>query len=154
MENEMTIPHLIEILLVEDNMGDIELTQEAFQEMKICNQLHIARDGEEALDFLYRRGNYGDAVRPDIILMDLNMPKKNGKEVLEAIKQDEILKDIPVVMLTSSDAERDIVKSYQLHANAYVVKPVDFQQFMYVMQTVENFWLGVVKLPSKTGRKG
>jgi len=138
---------LIEILLVEDNPGDIELTREAFNDSKIRNNIHAVGDGEEALDFLYRRGAHADAVRPDVILLDLNLPRKDGKEVLATVKNDPSLSKIPVVILTSSEAEKDIVKSYQLHANCYITKPVNIETFMEVVHSVEEFWLGVVKLP-------
>jgi len=142
-------PQPVEILLVEDNAGDIELTQEALHDARIINRTHVARDGDEALDFLYQRGLFADAVRPDVILLDLNLPKKDGQEVLAVIKQDKTLKDIPVVILTSSASELDIVKSYKLHCNAYIVKPVDLKQFLKVVETVEDFWLSVVKLPPR-----
>lgn len=142
-----TVP--IEILLVEDNPGDVELTCEAFLECKATNRIHVAEDGEEALDFLYRRGKFSDAVRPDIILLDLNMPRKDGKEVLKEIKQDSDLCDIPVVILTSSEAERDISISYKLHANSYIIKPVDLEKFLHVVKAVESFWLQIVKLPPR-----
>lgn len=143
----------VEILLVEDNLGDIELTQEAFLNAKIENRVHSVRDGEEALDFLYQRGEYTDAVRPDLIFLDLNMPRKNGKEVLEIIKEDRDLRDIPVVILTSSEADQDIAKAYQLRANAYVVKPGDLSQFLHVVAAMEAFWLTTVKLPPRIKKK-
>ena len=146
-------PQPIEILLVEDNQGDVELTQNAFHNAKIANRLHVARDGEDALDFLFQRGKYEQAIRPDVVLLDLNMPGMSGKDVLAIIKEDEAIKDIPVVILTSSDAEQDIVKSYKLHANAYIVKPVDLLQFLHVVEAVEMFWLTVVKLPPKQKKK-
>lgn len=147
-------PKPIEILLVEDNPGDIELTQDAFADAKIANCQHVVRDGEEALDFLYRRGKHEKAIRPDLILMDLNMPKKAGIEVLQVIKRDPILQEIPVIILTSSEAEKDIVQSYALHANAYIVKPMNLAQFLGVVQAVEQFWLSVVKLPPRRRKKG
>lgn len=137
----------VEILLVEDNLGDVRLTQEALREAKVRNNLHVVQDGEEALQFLYRRDGYSDAPRPDIILLDLNLPKKNGQEVLAEIKADPCLRRIPVVILTTSKAEEDILKSYDLHANCYVTKPVDFEQFIRVIQSIQEFWLTVVKLP-------
>ncbi len=140
-------PHLIEILLIEDNPGDVELTREAFSDSKIRNNVHIVTDGEAALDFLYRRNGYENVVKPDVILLDINLPKRDGKEILNVIKNDAQLKTIPVVILTSSSAERDIVKSYQLHANCYITKPVTLESFMEVAKSVEEFWLGVVKLP-------
>ncbi len=142
-------PPPLEILLVEDNPGDIELTEEAFREGKIVYNMHVARDGEEALDFLYQRGKFTEARRPDIILLDLNMPRKNGKEVLAIIKEDSKLHGIPIVVLSSSAAEQDIVKSYSLYANAYIVKPVDLDQFLRVVRELEDFWLSVVRLPPR-----
>ncbi len=140
----------IEILLVEDNPGDVRLTREALKDGKIVNNLHIAEDGVEALAFLRREGKYRDAVRPELILLDLNLPKKDGREVLAEIKADKDLKRIPVVILTSSAAEQDIVKSYNLHANCYVTKPVDLDQFINVVKSIEYFWLTVVRLPPET----
>jgi CheY-like chemotaxis protein len=137
----------IEILLVEDNPGDVRLTREALKDGKIINKLHVAEDGVEALAYLRREGKYHNAVRPELILLDLNLPKKDGREVLAEIKADMTLKSIPVVVLTSSAAEQDIVKSYNLHANCYVTKPVDLDQFMNVLKSIEHFWLSVVKLP-------
>lgn len=139
---------LAEILLVEDNEGDIELTKEAFDEAKFRNNLHIAEDGDEALDYLFKRNGYEDAVKPDIILLDLNLPGTDGKEVLEAIKADAELKRIPVIVLTSSQADKDIVGSYDLHANCYIVKPVNASKFMQVVKSVENFWVDIVCLPT------
>jgi CheY-like chemotaxis protein len=138
----------IEILLVEDNLGDVRLTKEALKEGKVYNNLHWAKDGVEAIDFLKRRGNYKDAPRPDIILLDLNLPKKDGREVLSEIKQDENLRYIPVVILTTSKAEEDVLKSYHLHANCYVTKPVDLEKFITVVQSIDRFWLTVVTLPN------
>lgn len=143
----------IEILLVEDNPGDIELTQEAFLTAHIPTDIQVVRDGDEALDYLYRSIQYEKAKRPDLILLDLNMPGKNGKEVLAIIKKEEALKDIPVIILTSSEAEMDIAKSYELHANAYIVKPSSLQQFQLVVEAVEMFWLSVVKLPPRQRKK-
>lgn len=140
---------LIEILLVEDNPGDVRLTKEAFKIGKIQNNMHVVYDGEEAMDFLYRRGAYSDAPRPDIILLDLNLPKKDGREVLKEIKSDEHLKTIPVVILTTSSAEEDIIRTYGLHANCYITKPVDLDKFLTIVQMIEDFWLTVVKLPPK-----
>jgi CheY-like chemotaxis protein len=137
----------LEILLVEDNPADVRLTQEAFREGKIHNTLVVARDGVEAIDFLFRRGKYADAVRPGLILLDLNLPRKDGREVLAEIKADPDLRRIPVVVLTTSRAEMDIVKSYNLHANCYMVKPVDLDQFIGIIQSIENFWLTAVMLP-------
>ncbi len=139
----------VEILLVEDSKGDIGLIEEVFEEAKIRNNLHIAEDGEEAILFLNNKEPFLDAPRPDIILLDLNLPRKDGREVLQEVKEDENLKKIPIVVLTTSKAEEDILKSYNLHANAYITKPVDFNQFIKVMKSIEDFWLQVVKLPSK-----
>ncbi len=141
--------NVIEVLLVEDDPGDELMTREAFAENKVRNQLHVARDGEEALDFLYRRGAHADAPRPDLILLDLNLPKFDGREVLARIKEDEDLRSIPVVVLTTSDAEEDIVRSYRLHANAYVTKPVDFDRFLQVVRQIDDFFVSVVKLPNR-----
>ncbi|MDC4227279.1 MAG: response regulator [Candidatus Manganitrophus sp.] len=137
----------VEILLVEDSPGDVRLTKEALKEGKVLNNLHVVGDGVEALAFLRQEGSYKNAVRPDLILLDLNLPKKDGREVLEVIKNDPVLRRIPVVILTTSNAEKDILKSYELHANCYVTKPVDFEQFITVVKSVEDFWLTVVKLP-------
>lgn len=144
-EREYSRP--IEILLVEDNPGDARLTIEALKEGKIRNNIHVAVDGLEALKYLFREDNYKNATRPDIILLDLNLPKKNGREVLEIIKSDKDLKRIPVVILTTSRAEEDILRTYDLHANCYVTKPVDLDQFINVIKTIEDFWLSIVKLP-------
>jgi len=138
---------IIEILLVEDSPGDARLTVEAIKEGKILNHLNLVRDGVEALDFLYRRGIYSQAALPDLILLDLNLPKKDGREVLAEIKADPRLKRIPVVILTTSKAEEDILKSYDLHANCYITKPVDLDQFMKVVKSIEEFWMTLVKLP-------
>ncbi|AKB77523.1 Two-component system response regulator [Methanosarcina horonobensis HB-1 = JCM 15518] len=139
----------IEILLVEDSKGDVGLIEEVFEDAKIRNNLNVVEDGEEAILFLRGEGQFSGVPRPDIILLDLNLPKKDGREVLEEIKRDDDLKNIPVVVLTTSKAEEDILKSYNLHANAYVTKPVDFDQFIRVVRSIEDFWLEVVKLPSK-----
>jgi CheY-like chemotaxis protein len=136
-----------EILLVEDNPGDVRLTRETLKEGKIHTHLSVAGDGEEALAFLRRQGPHEAAVRPDLILLDLNLPRKSGREVLAEIKADEHLRRIPVVVLTSSQAERDIAESYDLCANCYVTKPVDLDQFIKVVRSIEDFWLTVVKLP-------
>jgi len=137
----------VEILLVEDNAGDHRLTKEALHEGKVYNNLHWAKDGVEAIDFLKRRGKYADAPRPDIILLDLNLPKKDGREVLAAMKNDDALKAIPVVILTTSQAEEDVIRAYNLNANCYVTKPVDFEQFTRIVQAIEQFWLTIVTLP-------
>ena len=139
----------INILLVEDNPGDVRLTVEALKEGKVRNQLHIAKDGMEAMDFLHRRGNYSDVPRPDLILLDLNLPKKDGHEVLAEIKEDPELKRIPVVVLTGSKAGDDILKTYNRHANCYITKPVDWDQFITVVKSINDFWLTIVKLPSE-----
>lgn len=138
---------LAKILLVEDNPGDVRLTREALREGKILNELSVVEDGFEALAFLRREGAYAEAERPDLILLDLNLPKKDGREVLEEIKRDGDLKKIPVVVLTTSAAERDILNAYDLHANCYITKPVDLGQFIKVVQLIEDFWLTIVKLP-------
>jgi chemotaxis family two-component system response regulator Rcp1 len=138
----------IEILMVEDNPGDVRLTREALKGGKVWNQLHVVEDGVAALDFLHRRAPHADAPRPDLILLDLNLPKKDGREVLAAIKADESLKLIPVVILTTSQAEEDVIRAYALNANCYVTKPVDFLQFTRIVQAIESFWLTVVTLPS------
>jgi CheY-like chemotaxis protein len=139
----------IEILLVEDNPGDVRLTIEAFKDGKIRNNVCVAADGVEALAILRREGKYSCCMRPDIILLDLNLPKKDGREVLAEIKTDEKLRSIPVVILTSSKAEEDIIKSYNLHANCYISKPVELEQFFKVIKTIEDFWLSIVKLPPR-----
>lgn len=141
--------NLIDILLVEDNPADVRLTQENFKEGKILNNLHVVKDGEEAMAFLHRKGKYADAVRPSLILLDLNLPKKDGRQVLAEIKTDEELKSIPVVILTISKAEEDILKSYNLHANCYITKPIDIEQFNKIVRSIEDFWLTIVKLPQK-----
>jgi two-component system, chemotaxis family, response regulator Rcp1 len=137
----------IDILLVEDSPGDVRLTIEALKEAKVGNRLSVVTDGVEAMDFLQQKGAYKDAMRPDLILLDLNLPRKDGREVLAEIKNDPSLKHIPVVVLTTSRSEADILKAYDLHANCYIAKPVDFKQFMVVVQSIESFWLTVVKLP-------
>jgi len=137
----------IEILMIEDNPGDVRLTQEALKENKIYNRLYAVGDGVEAMAFLRREGKYADAPRPDLILLDLNLPKKDGREVLAEVKADEGLKRIPVVILTSSQAEEDIIRTYNLHANCYITKPVDLDQFIRVVKSIEEFWLTIVKLP-------
>jgi chemotaxis family two-component system response regulator Rcp1 len=137
----------IEVLLVEDNPGDVRLTREALKEGKVCNHLSVAVDGVEALAFLRREGRYAGAPRPDVILLDLNLPRKDGREVLEEIKADPALRSIPVVVLTTSEAERDIAGAYALHANCYITKPVDLDQFITVVRSIESFWFSIVKLP-------
>jgi len=141
----------IEILLVEDNLADVRLTQEALKEEKLFNNLSVVNDGVEALAFLRREGKYANAVRPDLILLDLNLPRKDGREVLEEIKNDPTLEAIPVVVLTVSEADKDILVSYHLHANCYIVKPLDLNQFSKVVKSIQDFWLTIVKLPPKEG---
>ena len=141
----------IEILLVEDNPGDVRLTQEAFKDGKLSNRLHVVGDGVEAIAYLRRTGQYASAPRPDIILLDLNLPKKDGREVLATIKNDEELRRTPVVVLTTSKSEQDILKVYDLHANCYITKPIDLDEFMAVVRTIEDFWLSIVKLPRGDG---
>jgi two-component system, chemotaxis family, response regulator Rcp1 len=143
----------IDILLIEDNPADVRLTREALNEAKVLNALHVVEDGIEALAFLRKQGQFAGSSTPDLILLDLNLPKKDGREVLAEIKQDENLKLIPVVVLTTSRAEEDIVRSYDLHANAYVNKPVDLKHFLEVIRTIEQFWLAVVTLPPKERRR-
>ena len=137
----------IEILLVEDNPGDERLTREALREGKVYSNLYWVKDGVEAMDFLYRKGRHAGAVRPDIVLLDLNLPRKDGREVLEEIKTDDDLKRIPVVVLTTSKAEEDVLRTYNLHANCYVTKPVDLEKFIVVVKSIDRFWLTVVTLP-------
>lgn len=139
----------IEILMVEDNPSDVRLTVEAFKDAKVFNNMSVAKDGEEAMAFLRKEGKFSDAPRPDLILLDLNLPKKNGREVLEEIKNDGSLKRIPVVILTTSEDEKDILRAYDLHVNAYIKKPVDLDQFIKIVEAVEDFWLSVVKLPPR-----
>lgn len=138
----------IVVLLVEDDPGDELMTREAFEENKVRNELHVARDGQDALDFVYQRNEHAEAPRPDLILLDLNLPKYDGREVLAQIKQDPELRSIPVVVLTTSQAEEDVLRSYRLHANAYVNKPVDFNRFIDVVRQIDNFFVSVVKLPN------
>ena len=144
MDAPATVP--IQVLLVEDNIGDVRLTQEALRDAKVRNNLHVVSDGVEAMAFLRREGRYAGVPRPDLVLLDLNLPKKGGLEVLEEIKTDPHLQHIPVVILTTSQAEQDIVQSYRRRANAYVTKPVDLEQFLKVVGSIEQFWLEIVKL--------
>jgi CheY-like chemotaxis protein len=137
----------IDILLVEDNPGDIDLTREALEDAKVLNRLHVVEDGEQALDFVFRRGQFAEAPRPDLILLDLNLPKRDGREVLEEIRTDADMTEIPIVILTSSQADEDIVRAYRLHANCYIAKPVNFVQFLKIIHAIEDFWLTIVKLP-------
>jgi CheY-like chemotaxis protein len=148
----MTTPEqleLIDVLLVEDDVGDVLLIQEAFADNKVRNRLHRVADGVEAIAFLRREGEYADAPRPDLVLLDLNLPRKDGREVLAEVKADEALKQIPVVVLTTSKADEDILRSYKLHANAYVTKPVDFERFIEVVRQIDEFFVTVVKLPPR-----
>jgi CheY-like chemotaxis protein len=142
-----TRPRPIEVLLVEDDPGDIMMTREVFEDNKIGNRLHVACDGQEALDFLYRRAGHADAPRVDLVLLDLNLPKYDGRQVLEQIRADPDLTHLPVVILTTSSSEEDVLRSYQLHANAFVTKPVDVQQFMAAVRQIDRFFLSVVCLP-------
>jgi len=139
----------VDILLVEDNAGDIRLTQEALKDVKLAVNLHVVNDGIEAMAFMRREGQYASKPRPDIVLLDLNLPKKDGREVLAEIKGDPILKRTPVVIVTTSKAEEDIIKTYDLHANCYVTKPLDLDQFVIMVQSIEHFWLTIVKLPTE-----
>lgn len=142
----------IKILLVEDNPGDIRLTREALNEGRIINEIIVARDGVDALDYIYCRGKYTDSPKPDIILLDLNLPKLDGREVLRIIKEDNDLKRIPIIVMTTSKAEEDILKSYNLHANCYITKPIDMEQFLGAIRLLEDFWLSIVILPSRAGQ--
>lgn len=143
-----SLPQHIEILLVEDSPADVLIAREALSEAKLLNTIHVAEDGVEALDFLYRRGKFASVPRPDLILLDLNLPRKNGREVLAEIKADGDLKHIPVVVLTTSSDEEDILRSYNLHANCYVVKPVEFDSFVNAVRSIEHFWFSIVSLPT------
>jgi CheY-like chemotaxis protein len=137
----------VEILLVEDSNEDVELTREALKDGKISNVLHVAKDGVEAMDYLRKKGKYSGEKAPGLILLDLNLPKKNGHELLAEIKQDEELKIIPVVILTTSESEADVLKTYKMHANSYITKPVDFNQFIKVVKSIEDYWFSIVRLP-------
>ena len=141
----------IEILLVEDSPGDVRLIQEVLKEGKVRINLRVAEDGAEAMDFLRRKGRHADAIRPDVILLDLNLPKKDGREVLAEVKSDEDLKRIPVIILTVSQAEEDILETYDHHANCYITKPIDMDEFLRVMRSIEEFWLTIVTLPLDAG---
>ena len=153
MRVEASRAECVEILLVEDNPRDARLAVETLKDSKIHNNLYHVKDGVEAMDFLRRRGGYAGVPVPDLILLDLNLPRKDGREVLEEIKEDDELKLVPVVVLTTSEAERDLVRSYDLHANAYVIKPLDLNQFIDVVKAIESFWFMVVKLPQVDERK-
>lgn len=143
------MPEPIEVLLVEDNPGDVRLTQEVLKDGKIRNHLSVASDGAEAMEFLHRRGRYSDAPKPDVILLDLNLPKKDGREVLAEIKADPDLRRIPVIILTTSEAELDVMSAYDQHANCYITKPVDLVQFETVVRSIEGFWFDIVHLPKE-----
>jgi CheY-like chemotaxis protein len=147
--NSNTVGIPVEILLVEDNPGDVRLAREGLSECKIRNNLHVVEDGVKAMAFLRRRDEYAKAPRPDLVLLDLNLPRKDGREVLREVKEDEKLRTIPVVVLTTSKAEEDILKSYSLHANCYVTKPMGLQQFLDVVRSIEDFWFTIVKLPPR-----
>ncbi|MBI4334894.1 MAG: response regulator [Chloroflexi bacterium] len=140
---------IIDILLVEDNPGDVRLAMEALKGSKMRNNIFVVDDGVKAMDFLRRRGSYPTAPRPDLIILDLNLPRKSGREVLAEIKSDEVLRRIPVVILTVSRDEEDVLKAYNLHANCYITKPIDFEQFMKITRSIEDFWFTIVKLPPK-----
>ena len=142
-------PAPVEILLVEDNPGDVRLTREALKDAKVANNLNVVNDGEQALEYLNRRGRFADAARPDLVLLDLNLPKIDGREVLASIKADSDLRRIPVVVLTTSSAEEDILRSYDLHANCYVTKPVEFDSFLKIVESIDDFWLSIVRLPKE-----
>ena len=147
--NANTVGTPVEILLVEDNPGDVRLAREGLSECKIRNNLHVVDDGVKAMAFLRRQDEYAKAPRPDIVLLDLNLPRKDGREVLREVKEDEKLRTIPVVVLTTSKAEEDILKSYSLHVNCYVTKPMGLEQFLDVVRSIEDFWFTIVKLPPK-----
>ena len=147
--NANTVGIPVEILLVEDNPGDVRLAREGLNECKIRNNLHVVDDGVKAMAFLRCQGEYAKAPRPDLVLLDLNLPRKDGREVLREVKEDESLRTIPVVVLTTSKAEEDILKSYSLHANCYVTKPMGLQQFLDVVRSIEDFWFTIVKLPPR-----
>ena len=139
----------VDILLVEDNPGDVRLTKEALRDAKVLNEIYVARDGVEAMEFMHHEGSFANVPIPDLILLDLNLPRKDGREVLAEIKKDPKLKHIPIVVLTTSKADEDIVKTYNLHANAYITKPVDLNRFVEIMHALEEFWFTIVKLPPK-----
>jgi CheY-like chemotaxis protein len=141
---------LVEILLVEDNPSDVLLTRIAMQECKIANRLHVAKDGEVAMSFLRRQGEHAEAPRPDLVMLDLNLPRMDGRELLREMKSDPMLRVIPVVVLTTSDSETDVLRSYDLHANAYITKPLDMEQFVRVVKGIDDFWFGIVRLPRRT----
>jgi CheY-like chemotaxis protein len=138
---------VVNILLVEDNPADARLIKEVFKDTNVNNKIHVAKDGVEAMEFLNKINEYSDAPKPDIILLDLNLPRKDGREVLREVKEDEDLKSIPIVILTTSSAKEDVIKTYRNHANCYITKPVDFDQFLKVINAIEDFWLKIVRLP-------
>ena len=149
MQSDAKAPQSVDILLVEDNPGDVRLIQEALQDGKLLNRIATVSDGQKALAYLRKQGSYARATRPDLILLDLNIPRKDGREVLAEIKTDPHLRSIPVVIVTSSQAEEDILRSYNTHANCYVAKPVDLEKFVAVVKAIEEFWVTIVKLPPK-----
>jgi chemotaxis family two-component system response regulator Rcp1 len=149
MPNDPLLVHAIDILLVEDSPADVRLTREALRNSKLINRLHVATDGIEALAMLRREGGHADCARPDLILLDLNLPRKNGRAVLAEIKDDPDLKRIPVVIITSSAAEEDVIRTYNLHANCYITKPLELENFAQVVRAIEDFWVGIVRLPPK-----
>ena len=148
--NESDIIKPVEIFLVEDSQGDIDLIREVLEESKLKNTLTVAVDGEEALNYLKKKGKYANATRPDLVILDLNLPRKDGREVLDDMKSSPDLKSIPVVIMTTSREEEDVIKMYNLHANCYITKPIDFLQFIKVVRSIEDFWFTIVRLPSKT----
>lgn len=152
--NTVNMGHPVEILIVEDNPGDVRLMQEAMRDSKVLNQIHVVEDGVAAMAYLHREGEYDDAPCPDLILLDLNLPMKDGREVLEEIKEDTELRRIPVVILTTSGAEDDILRTYNHYANCYITKPIDLQKFIKVVRAIENFWLTIVKLPPDGNKRG
>jgi len=152
--NTVNMGHPVEILIVEDNPGDVRLMQEAMRDSKVLNQIHVVEDGVAAMAYLHREDEYADALCPDLILLDLNLPIKDGREVLEEIKEDTELRRIPVVILTTSGAEDDILRTYNHYANCYITKPIDLQQFIKVVRAIENFWLTIVKLPPDGNKTG
>jgi CheY-like chemotaxis protein len=147
--NQLQPIRQIEVLLVEDDPGDVLMTREAFEDYKVRNRLHVVNDGVDAMAFLRREGPHSDAPRPDLVLLDLNLPRMDGREVLNAIKSDPELSSIPVVVLTTSEAEEDVLRSYTLHANAYVTKPVDFERFIHVVRQIDDFFVTIVRLPTR-----
>lgn len=152
--NTVNMGHPVEILIVEDNPGDVRLMQEAMRDSKVLNQIHVVEDGMAAMAYLHRDGEYADVPCPDLIMLDLNLPMKDGREVLVEIKEDTELRRIPVVILTTSGAEDDILRTYNHHANCYITKPIDLQQFINVVRAIENFWLTIVKLPPDGNKRG